>query len=110
MSDEPKLPPGVHTFLDASTAHITKKDNDILEAWGRRERTGSAPYRTIPHSYGWFVHVVDDDREEHEEAARKHGISLDFFVLQDYARRHGCWWINLDLGADPIPGLPTHEW
>lgn len=109
-------PPGVHGFLDASTAHITRKDNEILRDWAKLEpenAPAAAPYRTIAHAYGYFLHVRLDrpvDRRFYEKAAREQGISDAFFKLQEYARKHGCWWINLDRDADTIDSLPTHEW
>jgi hypothetical protein len=117
--DEPAISPdadGVHAFLDASTAHITAQDNKILSDWAKRSRKANhkiAPYRTIDHSYGFFVHVHLDgaeDREGYEQKAREEGISDAFFKLQEYARTHKCWWINLDTDADEVPGLPTHTW
>jgi hypothetical protein len=108
--------PGVQRFLDASTVHITRQDNDILREWATLEpqdAVEAAPYRTIAHSYGYFVHVRLDrasERREYERAALLAGISPAFFLLQEYARKHKCWWVNLDRDAEPIPSLPTHEW
>lgn len=110
------LAEGVHTFLDASTGHITSKDNDILRWWAKRELADSfnaAPYRTIGHTYGYFVHVPQGEaieRRQTERVARAEGLSDAFFALQQYAREHGCWWINLDRDADLIEGLPSFTW
>jgi hypothetical protein len=111
----PDEPNGLHAFLDASTAHITCEDDVMLTRWAGAENDpcGSAPYRTIEHSYGYFVHVnLNDlaDRAECEAQAREDGASDAFFKLQEYARERGCWWINLDRDADTVEGLPTHEW
>lgn len=108
-----RLQKGVHAFLDASTAHITRSDNDILQEWARMEPAESpraAPYRTIAHSYGFFVHVQHDDVGEYEEQATEDGISDSFLTLQRKARELGCWWINLDRDADTLGFLPTHNW
>lgn len=111
-----KRPAGVQSFLDASTAHITKKDNEILTRWAEMEPEDSgqaAPYRTIAHAYGFFVHVRLDparDRREAIRQARKFDISDAFLVLQAHARDLGCWWINLDRDADTVPGLKVHDW
>jgi hypothetical protein len=109
-------PPGVQRFLDASTGHITREDNELLRAWAKlepEESTHSSPYRTIAHAYGYFVHVHllrPSERREYEREARRQGISEAFLRLQEYARKHSCWWINLDRDADTIDSLPTHEW
>ena len=50
------------------------------------------------------------DRRGPEMDARQEGISSSFFKLQKRAREHGCWWINLDRDADPVPGLPVNAW
>jgi hypothetical protein len=114
------LPPGeasgLHPFLDASTAHVGRRDDDILREWSKcepMESAKAAPYRTIAHAYGYFVNVrmePAEERAEYENEARDCGISEAFIRLQDYARERGCWWINLDRDADAIDGLPTHEW
>lgn len=112
-----RRPAGVHSFLDASTGHLTRDDDRMLARWASADGKEGAPlppYRTIGHAYGYFVHVRldgDDGREEAEQAARsEHGASEAFFALQAHARRNGCWWINLDRDADSLPGLPTHGW
>jgi hypothetical protein len=106
--------PGVRTYLDASTAHITQDDDTRLRAWAALEpedSKGSAPSRTIGHAYGYFVHVaLDETAEEHDSDAREAGMSDGFFALMKYARQHGCCWINLDRDADQIDGLPTFNW
>jgi hypothetical protein len=108
---------GVHPLLDVSTAHITRRDDEILRGWWAAlepvHAPRAAPYRTIAHAYGYFVHVRLDgpeDRAEYEAEAREAGISEAFMALQAYARSHGCWWINLDRDADTIEALPTHDW
>jgi hypothetical protein len=112
---------GVRNFLDASTAHVTRQDVDVLAHWATLEPEAwrPAPFRTIAHAYGYFIHVRLDgsaggcgeaERLEYEQAAREDGISEAFFALQAYAREHGCWWINLDRDAEIIEALPVHEW
>jgi len=109
----PSGPNGLHAFLDANTAHIGRKDEEALSDWAAAssdDHRGAAPYRTIAHSYGYFIHVPHDDVEDHEDRARDDGISEAFIRLQSYARERGCWWINLDRDADEVEGLPVHEW
>lgn len=114
MSENAKPAAGVQSFLDCSTGHLMLRDSWILKRWAKIERglhPGMAPYRTIGHSYGWFVHVhQDDDRVDYENLARAAGMSGAFFALQEYARSNGCWWINFDGDADTLDGFDVFDW
>lgn len=113
-------PQCVHNFLDCSTSHITLRDMEILMEWADREdRAKPSPYTTVGYTYGIFLQVRpdgaadgsdDNERQEYENEARAQDMSEAFFKLQAYARKHQCWWINLDADADTIEGLETFEW
>ncbi|MGG5810875.1 hypothetical protein [Falsiroseomonas sp. CW058] len=108
--------PCVGRFLDISTAHITLEDDRILAQWAECEMTKPLlrpPYRVVRHAYGYFVHVRDEPAEERAEceaAARDEGISECFLEIQAIARRHGCWWINIDRDASILDGAATNDW
>jgi hypothetical protein len=53
----------------------------------------------IPHEYGAILYVG--------EPAPCAG---DLAPLLDFARVHGCVWVNLDRDAAYIDGLPTYDW
>lgn len=93
-------------MLDTATAHITRADAVALD-------TDEAAMIVYPKGeYGWFLPLPgsDTDLQDRIDAARQAGMSRSFTNLISYAYSAGCHWLCLDRDADPVPGLPTHDW
>jgi hypothetical protein len=93
--------PLIRPVLNASTAHITKKDDDLL----KREDNPLSPYR---YEFGYFIHVGEDLGER--KAALEYGHSETLLDLVDEARDRGCHYLQLDCDGEEYPELPTYEW
>ncbi len=102
-----QLVPGVCSYLDVSTGHITELEMLRLSAGGVSDL--SVP-RVIPHEYGAWVHVrcseVEDDDVCREDAL----LGVNVAVVLRRARELGCSWVNFDRDAEPLDGLPTFDW
>ena len=83
-------------MLDLSTAHISKETNDKLE----RDDVNGALY-VIPHHYGYFVYVPDDEEPE---------TPKDLHEIFNLARSKKCTWLKLDCDAVEYKELPTYDW
>ena len=94
----------IHKYLDASTAHITKDDNTLLEL-NVSEVPGCYVY---PYDCGYFISVYPDAPSEEEK--KDSAFSESFFKVQEYARKNGCTVLRLDADGDHIPGMPLHQW
>lgn len=96
----------IHKYLDASTAHITKEDNALLQ---QTETSKDVPGCFVyPYDCGYFISVYSDSpsAEEMEES----GFSNSFFTLLEYARERECSVLRLDGDGDEIETIPTHNW
>lgn len=83
-------------MLDLSTAHISKGTIYKLEKAARY----GALY-VIPHQYGYFVYVPDDEEPETPE---------DLKAIFKFAKSKNCSWIKLDCDAVEYKELPTYDW
>ena len=83
-------------MLDISTAHISKETNYKLE----KDDMDGAIY-VIPHHYGYFVYVPDDEEPE---------TPKDLLAIFNLARSKKCTWIKLDCDAVEYKELPTYNW
>lgn len=90
------------TALVVSTAHITKKDAELL---GRLDEDGhSKEIWAFSGRYGWFVFVDEGlDGVIHE-------FSKSFCRLLEFAKSKGCWWVRLDCDGPEIKGLRKFSW
>ena len=95
----------IHKVLDVSTAHITKRDSELL---GDHE----GPLVVLDHNYGYFVSVPfrPESVDEVESELRALGFSDALLGLLSHARQQECQWLNLDCDGDQEPELETFDW
>jgi len=98
----------IRHFLNISTGHIPKADNDRLQALDRESH--DFPVRVIHHEIGWFINCPSDSARETDAELRQRGMSDAFLGIMRLARQHDCWWINLHGDGEDVEGLPTFEW
>jgi hypothetical protein len=99
----PPEPDGVYPYLDASNAHITEKDSQLLEKLADGDFI-------LSREYGWWYYVSIELPEDQEQELREYGFSEAFIKLMWYAVAHDCHWILLDNEGATIDDLPLHEW
>lgn len=105
----------VYTYLDATTAHLTKDEMDVLSAVedsSEEKPTRSILPRVIRHTYGAWVNVptdIDGEADRRREADRAE-LYPNLQRVIEHARTNGCFWINFDQSADRIEGLPVFDW
>ena len=93
-------------YLDASTGHITREDNALLQQTETSE--GVPGCYVYPYDNGYFISIYPDEPSEQE--MKESGFSESFFNVQEYARKNGCTVLRLDADGDEIPELETHRW
>jgi len=96
----------INKYLDASTAHITREDNSLLQQTETSE--GVPGCYVYPYDCGYFISVYPDAPSEEEK--KESGFSESFFKVLEYARKNGCTVLRLDADGDPIKGLKKHDW
>jgi len=95
-----------HKYLDASTGHITREDNSLLQQTETSE--GVPGCYVYPYDCGYFISIYPDAPSEEEK--KESGFSESFFKVQEYARKNGCTVLRLDAEGDHIPGMTLHDW
>ncbi len=99
--------------LDISTGHITKKDNELLQAYcdvGGSHIIGLIVYS---YEYGYFINIPSKDSLHLSVVGRdlvKAGYSQDFVALMRLGRDLDCRFIRLDQDGDYYDDLPKHDW
>jgi hypothetical protein len=102
--------PCIIKCFDASTAHITRHDDDLLKI-SDEQRWYPIVY---PYEFGYFVYVhMADPIEEFDECNEyflKVGFSEAFVGLLKKARVLECKYLQLDADGTIYEDLPTFEW
>jgi hypothetical protein len=101
-------------ILDLSTAHMTSKDNKILQNY----MDSPAAIRSLiaySYEYGWTISTSlmlngAVDRDEHLAKVRKEGFSEAFIKILTHAADNGAVLVRLDRDGDLEPGLPSFDW
>ena len=96
----------IHKYLDASTVHITKEDNALLQQTVTSE--GVPGCYVMPYDCGYFISIYPDAPSEEEK--KESGYSESFFKIQEYARKHGCEILRLDADGDVLEFMDKHDW
>lgn len=94
-----KLP--IYKYLDISTAHISEKTNEFLSRQAENEYSSLIIYKK---ECGYFINVPED-LDEIEMFTPS-----DLIECLDFAKKHDCYWLVLDGGAEIINELKTYEW
>jgi hypothetical protein len=100
MTDEAadtKLP-FVLFYLDASTAHLTKKTRTLL---AKMAGDPQADWTVASTGYGWFVNTPDEPES--------YKPPLDLLTVWRFATLHGCQGVLFDADATIIPDLPSYS-
>lgn len=74
----------ISRYLDISTGHITKRDNDLLQVITTKDHDDFGFY-VYHYDYGYFISVYPDAPKE--ENVKASGFSSEFFALLNYARQ-----------------------
>lgn len=100
MRKSRKLP--IYKYLDISTAHITKKTDMFLNRQAKFDYY--SPLIVYKKECGYFINVPDDldEMEMH--------LPNDLVECLGFAKKHDCYWLVLDGGAEIIDELKTYEW
>lgn len=87
-----------------STAHITKKTNDLLTEWAYPSTEG--PFVIYKMSGGYLIYVpyMFEFREDERE------IPEDLETLISIAIGRNLNWIYLDCDGETVNCLKTYEW
>ena len=97
-----KLPS--YTVADLSTAHMTKRDSELLT-----EDDMNNPFIVHTYEFGFFVYGFSL-RPEVFKSAKEHGYSDVIIAALKQAAVEGHKYVNFDCDGYVIPELPTSEW
>ena len=106
----------IYKYLDVSNSHITKIDNDILQASCTSDRFPGCfvypdrfPGCFVYHcDFGYFISVYSDAPSEEEK--KESGLSENFFKILDHARENECPLLRLDADGDILENFEEFEW
>lgn len=96
----------IRPFLTLSTAHVTPKTRDWLNAQGEiaaeHHRTRQNPeIHVAPNIYGWSFYCDEDPDENFPE---------DIVAIMKFARAQNCEYVMLDCDGDQLDELPKYVW
>lgn len=96
------------TWLDVSTRHITKQDNQLLGI----DCDASSPAAVVfrKGDQGYVVHVPHDDVEENERELQEAGYGAEFIGILQIARAEGASWVFLHTDGSETEVLPSFDW
>ena len=100
-----KRSPFLVTVFEASTAHITSKDDGLLKEDGNRG--GLVVYR---YEFGCFVFVDGVPGARERKALLSCGFSEAFCGLLEVAGMNGCKFLQLDCDGEVYSDLPVFDW
>lgn len=93
-------------YLDASSAHITREDNALLQQTTTSENIPGC--YVYPYDCGYFISVYPDSPTEEEK--KESGFSENFFKLVEYARKNECYILRIDADGDDIEEFEVFNW
>jgi hypothetical protein len=90
-------------YVDLSTAHISRKDSQLLVS-----PIGCVPAGLIVYEneYGFFIPITNEESPD----MTLHGFSREFAELVTLCQEQGISLIRLDCDAPKIEGLPEFDW
>jgi len=101
----------IRKYFDLSTAHITSKDNKILEEIAHPSYYGPINLYVISIDQGFIVSVPSDIHMFEERLALVDaGLSLALVDLLLHAHNHGMHGLWFDADADKSGGFPCFFW
>ncbi|APT60293.1 MAG: hypothetical protein DI601_24560 [Azospirillum brasilense] len=87
----------VRSFLDLSTAHLSKEDRTLLDACAGHD-TGEVLCAMTP--YGWFAFACEERPQ----------ISDTLWTLFQAARQRGCDHLLFDQDAPELDDFAVFDW
>lgn len=108
MNDEK---PGVVNMVDASTGHLTPADFKALAMAARVGYRENGFPRVVVHEYGFTIFLSGDAPAQVDEVKASYALdcSYGFRRLLQYGHANKAYVVNLDQGADPIPGIDMED-
>ena len=93
-------------YLDISNAHLSEEEEAILHS-GVEAGKGDDELlpRHIPHKYGAWMNVPEESDDENGAVRSQFYPNIQAVI--EFARLHGCSWVNFDVDASSIAELPT---
>lgn len=101
--------PEIFKVFDASTGHITKKDDELLKGF---DDDPMHPCIIYSYAEGYFIFVFydKDSLSEKKEELKEFGFSQEFVNLFEIASKAGCKFLNLDCDGPAYSDIPTFTW
>ena len=98
------LPRGVYTFFDASTGHITQKDDELI-------KNCEFPLSAYEYECGYFIFSGVTSTDEAEvDRLREFGMSEAFIRIWKRAAELDCWYLRLDCDGIFHDDFETFDW
>lgn len=93
-----------YSTLYISTCHITQEASEWLTKAGiaaADPEQGAVPYHMATHAYGYLVWAADEFADE---------VPQCVIDVCEFAKKHGCTWINIDQDGPEYSDLPHFDW
>lgn len=103
----------IHTCLDLSTGHLTRRTMGLLDSFlpenhvSKLEEWGWPAMTIATYDHGCFVTVPEHD---HTSIDQREALPRDLRDVLVYAQLLGIPLLRFDSDGDVIDGLPTYEW
>jgi len=102
--------PYLVVVLEASTAHVTEGDMQLLTHW-----VSACPdpeFIVYEYSEGFFIHISCDREilDDENKAAKERGISQELINLRVEAFKCGAKYLQLDGDGSVYEELPQFDW
>lgn len=104
-----KFKPIITKVMEASTGHITEKDNKLLNSsciFLEKGKDFSNPILHYKYEEGSFIYVP----QFFKRPLKEYGYSKDFINLMRLAHENKCKYLQLDRDALIYPELPQFDW
>lgn len=95
-------------FMDVSTKHITRNDDELLNIDCDARLPGAIVFRK--DDIGYFVHVPHDFVEESEQRMIETGYSKEFIRLMQIARSEGASLLCIAADSSSSDKMPSFDW
>lgn len=109
--------PYIQNIFEASTCHITEKDDKLIARTVKSFDSGLPPYTNIiayEYREGYFIYTFQVEEGEHLQETYKtlkeEGYSDEFLSLMKVARENGCKFLQLDADGHIHDDLHKFDW
>jgi len=94
--------PYIVMSLDCSTAHISKRDNNLL-----KKNDDTDPVTAYKNKYGYDIYIHEAAMDS---VPLRYGYSKEFVKLLKIARKNNCQYLKLDRDGTEYEDLPRFDW